>query len=221
MMPFFVYQVLSLTTIFILSLPQANGLDLTSGKNVAQSLIDTVVNLEGSNVPALEFGPSSNADVSGANVNANSVGVTQVVGARPDAYGCSKGKRRRRRDESSCPSKDIEVPPSSQQNKPQNSDEQPRKEDSGMGEQQNTFKDMPAPAPASESPCPEEHFPICVAPNLLANPSTPSTYNAIPWVGHNIPQTIDISEYSRFCACVDLNCRLFFSKNSTASICLL
>lgn len=211
MMPSFVYQVLSLTTIFMRSLTQANGLDFTSGNNVAQSLIDPGGNLEGSNVPAPDFGTSSNADWLGTNVDANSVGFAQVVGVRPDAHGCSiKGKRRRRRDESSCPSNGIEVPPSSQQNKPQNSDEEPRKEDSGMKEQQGTSEDMPAFAPASESPCPEEQFPICVAPNRLANPSAPGTFNTIPWVRYNIPQTIDISEYSRFCACVDLSCRLFF-----------
>lgn len=207
MMPSFVYQVSSIITIFILSLPQANSLDLAS-RNVAQSPIDPVGNLEGSNVPVLEFGTSSNADVSGANLDANSVGIAQVVRARSDARSCSKGKRRRRRDESSCTSQGMEMPPSSQQNKPKNSDEQPRKEDFGVGEQQNTFKDMPAPAPESESPCPEEHFPICVAPNLLVNPSAPGIFNAIPWVGYNIPQTIDVSEYSRFCACVDLSCRL-------------
>lgn len=151
-------------------------------------------------VPALEFGTSSNADVSGTNLeDANSVGITQVVVvAKPDdAHVCSKGKRRRRRDETSC-----RAPPSSQQNNnPQISDEEPKR-DSEMKEQQDSPESMPAFAPVSESSCPEDHFPICVAPNLLENPSAPGTFDTIPWVGYNIPQTIEISEYSRFCASI-------------------
>lgn len=203
-MPSFVYQVLSLTTIIILSLAQANGLDLTTSNNinVAQSLFDPVANLDGSNVPALEYGTTSNADVSGINLDAHSVAIAQGVVARPDTHGCSNGQRRRRRDETSCPSTDIEVPPSSQQNSPQNSVEQPSNEDTGLKEQQDTPESMPAYAPVSESSCPDEHFPICAAPNLLENPSAPGTFDTIPWVGYNIPQTIDISEYSRFCASI-------------------
>lgn len=197
-MPSFVYQILSSTIIIILSLAQANGLDLTNSNNVAQSLIDPVANLDGSNVPALEFGISTNADVSGTNLDANSVGSAQVVVARPDAHGCSKGKRRRRRDETSCPSTDIEVPPSSQQNNPQNSDEQPSNGDTGLQNKQDTPESMPAFAPVMDYSCPDEHFPLCVA---LENPA-PGTSNTIPWAGYNIPQTMDISESSRFCASI-------------------
>lgn len=194
-MPSFVYQVLSVTSLIILSLAQANGLDLTTSNNV----IDPVANLD---VPALEFDTTSNADVSGTNLDAKSVEVAQVVVARPDADRCSKGKGRRRRDETSCPSKDIEVPLSSQQKKPQNSDEQPSNGDTGQKKQQDAPESLPAYAPVPESSCPEEHFPICAAPNLLENPSAPGTFDTIPWVGYNIPQTIDISEYSRFCASI-------------------
>ena len=200
MMPSFVYQVLSLTTIIILSLAQPDGFDLTT-RNVAQSLIDPVASLDGLNVAALGFGTSSNADVSSSNLDANSVGSAQVVVARPDAHSCSKGKRRRRRDETSCQSTDIAVP-SSQQNKPQNSDEQPSDEKTGQENQQDTPDGVPSFAPVLEVSCPEKHFPICAAPNMLENPSAPGTYTYIPWVGHNIPQTIDVQEYSRFCASI-------------------
>lgn len=196
-MPSFVYQVLSLTTIIILSLAQPNSFDLTTS-NLAQSLVDPVAILDGSNVPALGFG----TDVSGTNLDPNSVRIAQVVVARPDANGCSKGKRRRRRDENSCPSTDIKVPPSSQQNKPQNSDGQPSNGETRQGKQQNSLESMPAFAPELEFSCPEDHFPICAAPNLLGNPSAPGTFDTIPWIGHNIPQTIDIEEYSRFCASI-------------------
>lgn len=173
-----------------------------------------VANLEGSKVPALEFGTSSNADVSGTNLDANSVGITQVVVvAKPNAHGCSKGRRRRRRDETSC-----RAPPSSQEdNNPQISDEQP-KGDSEMKEQQDSPESMPAFAPVSESSCPEDHFPICVAPNLLENPSAPGTFDTIPWVEYNIPQTIEISEYSRFCAStIELPTFFFFLRFSPRS----
>ena len=201
MMPSFVCQVLSLTTIITLSLAQPKDFDLTTS-NVAQSLIDPVASLDGSNIPALGFGMSSNADVSGTNLDADSVGTAQVVVARPDPHGCSKGKRRRRTDETSCPSTDIAVPPSSQQNKPQNSDGQPGDEETGQKKQQDLPQNMPAFAPALEVTCPEDHFPICAAPNLLEKQSAPGTFDSIPWVGHNIPQTIDMEENARFCASI-------------------
>lgn len=164
-------------------------------------------------MPALEFGIRSNADVSGTNLDANSVGIAQVVVAKPDADACSKGgKRRRRTDESSCPGPSSSSSP--QQNNPEVSggDEQTG-DDSGVGEQQDDLENMPTFAPVSESSCPEEHFPICVAPNLLENPSAPGTFDIIPWVGYNIPPTIEISEYSRFCASVPISeaARLFLS----------
>ena len=200
MMPSFVYQVLSLTTIIILSLAQPDGFDLTTS-NVAQSLIDPVASLDGLNVPAVGFGTSSNADVSGTNLDANSVGSAQVVVASPDTHGCSKDKRRRRRDKTSCPSTDIAVP-SSQQDKPQNSDGQPSDGETGQENQQETPESIPSFAPELEVSCPEKHFPICAAPNMLENPSAPGTFVYIPWVGHNIPQTLDVQEYSRFCASI-------------------
>lgn len=201
MMPSFAYIVLSLTTTIILSLAQPNDFDLTTS-NLAQSLIDPVAILDESNAPALGFSTGGNAD---------SVGTTQVVVARPDAHGCPKGKIRRRRDETYCPSTAIEVPPSSQQNKPQNGAGQPNNGESGQEKQQDTPASTPAFAPVLEVNCPEHHLPVCVAPNLLENPSAPSGFDTIPWVEHNIPQTIKMEEYCRFCASI-WSCRIPFLR---------
>lgn len=136
---------------------------------------------------ALEFGTSSKVDVSGTDLDGSSVGIiSRVVVAKPDDthHTCSRGthQRRRRRDETSS----CRVPPSSQQNNPQQNDgeEQQGHGDFGMKEQQpDSPESMPAFAPESESSCPEGHFPICVAPNLLENPSSPGTFDIIPWLG--------------------------------------
>lgn len=201
MIPSVVSQILSLTTIIILSLGQRNDFDLPT-QNVAQSPTDTVVSLDGSGGLALGLGTSGEAEVSGKISDPKGVGIAQTVVASLDSFGCSKGRKRRRGDETFCPSTDTKTNPSSQQNNPQNSDGQPSNEETGQQRQQETPEGMPGFAPERESSCPKEHFPICAAPNLLENPLAPGTYNSIPWVGHNIPQIINTQEYSRFCASI-------------------
>lgn len=201
MMPSVVSQILSLTTIIILSLAQPNDFGLVA-ENVAQSLTDPVASLDGSGGLALGLGTSGEADVSDKFSDAKGVGIAQTVVARPDTYGCSKGRKRRRGDETFCSPTDTKTNPSSQQNNPQTSDGQPSNEETGKQKQQGTPEGMRVFAPVAGSSCPEEHFPICAAPNLLEDPLAPGTYNSIPWVRHNIPQIIDIQEYSRFCASI-------------------
>lgn len=200
-MPSVVTQILSLTTIILLSLAQPNGFDVAA-ENFAQPLADPVANLDGLGGLALGLGASGEADVSGKIPDARSAGIAQVVVARPDAHGCSKGRKRRRGDETFCSSTDTKAPPSSQQKNPQNSDGEPSNAETGQQKQPETPESMPVLAPVLEASCPEDHFPICAAPNLLENPLAPGTYTAIPWVGHNVPQIIDIEEYSRFCASI-------------------
>lgn len=195
MMPSLVYQICLLLTIVILSLAQPDGFDFTAG-DFAQPLTDPVTSLDGSGGPALALGE---AVVSGKIPDVYSVGIAQAVVARPDAHGCSKGRKRRRGEEIFCSSTDTKAPPSSQEKQP-NSDRQPGDGETGQQTQQETPGSMPLHAPVLEASCPEEHFPICAAPNLIEDPLAPGTYNTIPWLGHNVPQTIDIEEYSRFCA---------------------
>lgn len=198
MMPSFVYQILSLT-IIILSLVQTDGFETTTG-NAAPSLMDPVASLDESGGPALGLlGTSGDADVSGTIPDANSVIAAQAVVASPDAHGCSKSRKRRRGDERFCSS--TESPPSSQQIKPSNSDGQPS---NGAEEQkqENNPESIRIFGPILEHSCPEGLFPICAAPLLIENPLAQGTYSNIPWVGHNIPPTIDIEEDSRFCTSI-------------------
>ena len=188
MMPSLVYQILSLITIVIFSLAQQDDFDFTAG-NFAQSLTDPVASLDGS--PALDLGE---ADVSGKIPDVNGLRISQAAVIEPDAHGCSNGRKRRRGDENFCPSTDTK-PPSSQQAKPQNSDEQPSNGETGQQKEPETPQSMPV----VEAHCPEGHFPMCAAPSLLEDPIAPGKYTIIRWLGHNIPQTIDIEEYSRFC----------------------
>lgn len=201
MMPSVVSQILSLTTIIILSLAQLNDFDLAA-EYVAHSPTNPVASLDGSGGLALGLGTSGEADVSGKFSDPQSVGIAQTVVARPDTFGCSKGRKRRRGDESFCPSTNTKMNPSSQQNSPQNSDRQPSNEETGKRKQQETPQGMPGFAPELENSCLEDHITICAAPNLLESTLKPGTYDIIPWLGHNIPQTIDIQEYSRFCASI-------------------
>lgn len=194
-MPSLVYQICLLLTIVILSLAQRDGFDLIAG-NFAQSLTDPVPSFDGSGGPALALGE---AVVSGKVPDINSLGVPQAVVARPDTHSCSKSRKRRRGEETFCSSTDTKASPSSQEKQP-NSDGQPGDREDRQQKQQETPGSMPLLAPVLEASCPEEHFPICAAPNLIEDPLALGTYNIIPWLGHNIPQTIDIEEYSRFCA---------------------
>ena len=191
MMPSLLHQILSLITIFIFSLAQRDGFDFTAG-NFAQSLTDPVASLDGS--PALGLGE---ADVSGKVPDVNGVRIAQAVVIRPDAHGCSNGRTRRRGNENFCSPTDTKAPSSSQQDKPQNSDEQPSNGETGQQKQPENPETMPVLAPVVEASCPEGDFPMCAAPNLIEDPIAQGKYTIIRWLGHNIPQTIDIEEYSR------------------------
>ena len=131
----------------------------------------------------------------------NSVGTVQAAVARPDAHGCSKGKIRRRGAGAFCSS--TEVPTSSQQNEPQNGDEQRSNREAGQQTLQDTPESRQMFAPILEHNCPDGYSAMCAALNLIENiPLAPGTYIPIPWVGNKIPATIDIEEYSRFCASI-------------------
>lgn len=196
MMPSFVYKLLSLTTIVILSFAQPDNLDLTA-EYITQSLMAPVASLDGSGGPAIAIGTSGEADVSSTGPDANI--VAQAAVARPAANGCPKGRIRRRGDGASCSSTDA--PTFSQQN-PQNGDEQPSNGEAGQQKQQDSPENWKIFAPMLEHTCPDGYSAVCAAPNLIENPLAPGTYTRIPWVEHNIPPTISIEEYSRLCTSI-------------------
>lgn len=195
-MPSFVYQLLSLTTIVILSFAQLDNLDLTA-EHVAQSLMAPVASLDGLGGPAIAIGTSGEADVSSTGSDANIAETAQADVDRPVANSCPKGKIRRRRDRSFCSSTDA---PTSSQQAPQNGDEQRSNGEARQQKQQDSPKDWQIFAPILGNNCPAGYLAVCAAPNLIEDP--PGTYTRIPWIAHNIPAIINREEYSRLCTSI-------------------
>ena len=174
---------------------QLDNLDLTA-EHIAQSLIAPVASLDGLGGPAIAIGTSGEADVSSTGSDANNVGTTQAAVARPDANSCLKDKIRRREDGSFCSSTDA---PTSSQQAPQDGDKRRSNGEARQQEQQDDTESCQIFAPILGNNCPEGYLAVCAAPNLIEDPRAPGTYTRIPWVGNNIPPSISIEEYSRWC----------------------
>lgn len=204
-MPSLIHHILSLTTVIGFSLTYSDGFDVKVG-DVAQSLIETPVadTPDGLENPTLGFDAPGEADDWTKIADTSNGGTAQAVAAEPNNQACSNTNIRRREIGNFCPfnGTPLELSPFSAQEKKPNSGARFRK--TRQRKKKVTPGSSEVPGSNQDLGCPSGLWAVCGANELVQDFLNPGTSHVVPWTLDNIPPTIDIQDFCRYCASAGL-----------------
>lgn len=212
----YVYQILSLTTITILSsLATSRGLGSNAGDVLQlQSLMNSPLGSQGQlDDPTIGVDTKSATDGWGRPViGINNAGTGQPFLADSNDNGCSRTNKRRRRNLDYCSPNDapLQLRPSSQQEDPQPDGSTKKTEEfaPNLGQQPNpntqtSGENLPAPNVNEENNCPARYkIPICATSKLEPDPTREGGWRREPWDEAAAADVLFQQDFCRICSLI-------------------
>lgn len=213
----YAYQILSLTTLTVVSLATSDGLNSNAG-DVVQSLM----NLPGSqgqwDNPAFGFDTRGAINGWGEDADTNNAGTGQPLVAESNDHVCSRANKRRRGNIDYCSPNDgpLQLRPSSQQKDPQTGSSKKPAPEPGQQSNPNAQTDgenLLAPSPSGENYCPARYrIPICATSKLEPDPTQEGGWRREPWDESAASDLLFQQEFCRICSLIQTpslhsNCR--------------
>lgn len=207
----YVYQILSLTTITVLSLATSDGLN-SDDSDVVQTLMNSPGSQGQLNDPALGLDSKDAIEGWGDVADTNNAGTGQPFLAESNNHGCSRTNKRRRRNTDYCSPKDapLQFRPSSQQEDPQPGSSTKKTEGSSTdpGQQPNPNiqtdgENLLAPNVNKENNCPARYkIPICATSNLEPDPTQERGWRREPWDESAASDVLFQQDFCRICSLI-------------------
>lgn len=207
----YAYQILSLTTVTVVSFATSDGLN-SNARDVIQSLTNSPGSQGQWDNPALGFDTKSAINDWREDADTNNSGTEQPLVAESNDHGCSRANKRRRGNIDYCPS--YEAPPqfrpSSQQEDPQTDSSQKKTEGSSTELDQqpnsNTQTDggnLLAPSIGGENNCPARYrIPICATSKLEPDPTHEGGWRRERWDESAASDLLFQQDFCRICSLI-------------------
>lgn len=207
----YAYQILSLTTVTVVSLATSDGLNSIAG-DVIQSLTNSPGSQGQWDDPDLGFDTKGAIDGWGEDADTHNAGTEQPLVAESNDHGCSRANKRRRGNTDYCSPNDapLQFRPSSQQEDPQTGSSKKPTEGSATepGQQPNPNaqtdgKTLLAPSSRGENNCPARYrIPICATNKLDPDPTQEGGWRREPWDESAASDLLFQQDFCRICSLI-------------------
>lgn len=227
----YTYQILSLTSVTVVSLATSDGLNSNAG-----DVIQSLMNLPGSQTqwadPALGFDTEGAIKGWGKDADTNNAWTEQPLVTESNDHGCSRANKRRRGNTDYCSPIDapLQFRPSSQQEDPQTGSSKKTTEGSSTepGQQSNPNaqtdgENLLGPSPGGENNCPPRYrIPICATSKLERDPTQEGGWRREPWDESAASDILFQQDYCRICSLIQtpvtsqskMSSHLLYTNNS-------
>lgn len=209
----YAYQLLSLTTVTVVSLATSDGLNSKAG-DVIQSLRNFPGSQRQLDDAALGFDTKGAIKGWGEDAYTNNAWTEQPLVAESNDHGCSRANKRRRRNTDYCSPIDapLQFRPSSQQEDPQAGSSKKTTEGSATepGQQSNPNPQTdgenllgPSPSTSGDNNCPPRYRnPICATSKLERDPTQEGGWRREPWDESAASDILFQQDFCRICSLI-------------------